>query len=63
MMEYRGYKIEGDGTFGQKIIKSLKGALPNALKGSFTTVEFAKRSINILVDDKEQKDAPAAVTS
>lgn len=58
-MEYRGYKIESDMTYGHKIIKSLKGALPNALKGSFTNIEFAKRSINLIVDEKELKDAPS----
>lgn len=52
-MEYRGYKIEGDGTYGHKIIKSSKGPLPNALKGSYTNSEFAKRAINIVADSKE----------
>lgn len=55
-MEYKGYKIEGDGTFGHKIIKAMKGALPNVLKGSFTNHEFAKKAINAVVDAKEIKD-------
>lgn len=62
-MEYRGYKIEPDNTFGHKLIKPLKGALPNALKGSFTNVEFAKRSINLIVDEREPKNAEAVTTS
>lgn len=62
-MEYRGYKIEPDGTYGHKVIKSTKGPLPNLLKGSYTNHEFAKRAINLVVDEKEAKDGPATVTA
>lgn len=63
MIEYRGYKIEPDGTYGHKVIRSFKGALPNSLKGTFTTYEFAKRAINLVVDEKGAKYAPTTITT
>lgn len=54
--EYRGYAIEGDGTYGQKVIKPIgKGSVHLNLRGSYTTVAFAKRAIDVFLT---QKDVP-----
>lgn len=46
-MEYKDYKIVGDGTFGNLHIKGEgKGALPMVLRGSFTNYVNAKRAID-----------------
>lgn len=53
-VEYNGYKIEGDGSYGHKVIKSLsKGALPMVLRGTFTNFQFAKKAIDRVVAEKE----------
>ncbi len=59
-MEYRGYNIDGDKTYGYKLIKSIKpGSVPGALRGSFTTAAFAQRQIDIYLSTKEIKDGKA----
>ena len=46
--EYSGYKIVGDGTYGNKLIKAIgKGALPLGLRGSFTSFSFARKAIDV----------------
>jgi hypothetical protein len=46
-MEYEGYKIESDGSYGNKIIKKVgKGSVHRSLRGSFTTTVFAIRQID-----------------
>lgn len=46
-MEYKGYKIESDGTFGHKVIKPVgRGSVPESLRGSFTTNVFAMKQID-----------------
>lgn len=46
-MEYKGYKIEGDGTFGYSHIKPLgKGSVPVPLRGTYTTKVFAQKAID-----------------
>ena len=46
-MEYKGYKITADGSYGNKIIKPMgRGSVPNALAGSFTTAYFAMKHID-----------------
>jgi|TARA_R110000796_G_scaffold103981_3_gene213490 hypothetical protein len=46
-MEYKGYKIEGDGTYGNKVIKPIgKGSVHKNLRGSFTTSVFAIKHID-----------------
>lgn len=58
--EYRGYAIEGDGTYGQKVIKPVgKGSVHLSLRGSYTTVAFAKRAIDVYLITKETSDAKA----
>jgi hypothetical protein len=56
-MEYKGYEIVGDGTFGYKRIKTIgAGQLPSAFKGIFTTPVDAQRSIDAYVLSKEKKN-------
>lgn len=54
MTEYKGYNIDGDGTFGNKVIKpTTKGSVPGELRGSFTTPSFAMRAIDMFLMNKE----------
>ena len=47
-MEYKGFNIEGDGTFGMKLIKPIgKGSVPAALRGMYTKSIFAERDIDL----------------
>ena len=56
--EYKGYSIEGDGTFGMKVIKSIgKGALPKLLKGSFSNHRVAENAIDSYLNGKGDKNA------
>jgi len=46
-MEYKGFKIEADGTMGYHHIKQPgSGAVPSALKGRYTTAKFATEAID-----------------
>jgi hypothetical protein len=57
-MEYMGYIIEGDGTYGMKVIKPIgRGSIPLELRGTFTTITTAKRVIDILNSKKEVSNA------
>ena len=57
-VEYKGYKIMGDGTFGMKLIKRIgSGSLPKILSGSFTGFGPAKQAIDSSFLVKERKDA------
>lgn len=54
MTEYRGFKIVGDGTYGNKLIKTIgQGSLPDVLKGSFTRPSFAHVAIDRYILEKE----------
>jgi hypothetical protein len=54
MIEYKGYMIEGDGTFGMKRIKPIgKGSVNMSLRDSYTTYEFAKQAIDTFEAEKE----------
>ena len=57
-MEYRGYVIEGDGTFGMKVIKypGRGGAIPQCLEGSFTKAQEAMYAIDQYLLIKEERD-------
>jgi hypothetical protein len=62
-VEYRGYSIEGDGTFGMKVIKypGRGGAIPQCLEGSFTKPQEAMFAIDqylLLKEEKENKPEP-----
>lgn len=53
-MEYRGYKIEGDGTFGYKHIKPIgKGSVSKVLQGAYTTGAEAEKAIDNFLKQKE----------
>ena len=57
MMEYKGYKIEGDRTFGMFLIKTIgAGSLPDVLKGSFTRTSEAQLAINRYRSEQEERD-------
>lgn len=57
-MEYKGYKIEGDGTFGMKVIKTIGsgGSLPEMLLGSYTKIIDAMHQIDRYVLIKGERD-------
>ena len=47
MSEYKNYKIVSDGTFGNLVVKGIgKGPIPLGLRGSFTSVLFARKAID-----------------
>lgn len=55
-MEYKNFKIEGDGTFGMKVIKTIgAGSIPEALKGSFSKVNIAMQAIDFYLAEKQEK--------
>lgn len=54
-MEYRGYKIQGDGTFGLYEVKPLgRGTVPKSLRGKYTTHKDAKVAIDQYESSKEK---------
>lgn len=54
--EHRGFRIVGDGTFGQKLIKQRgSGDIPRLLKGSYTTTPFAEKAIDQYLDEPTPK--------
>jgi len=60
MIEYNGYKIVGDGSYGYKEIKSLgRGALPLTLRGVFTSEKVARQAIDYHLATKVNKDDKA----
>ena len=69
-IEYRGFRIVGDGTYGQKLIKQRgSGDIPGSIKGSYTTAPFAKKAIDSYLDQptpkqkaKMEKEKNAEVT-
>lgn len=55
-IEYKGYSIVGDGTFGNKEIKTIgKGSLPLQLRGAFTNAVFAQKAIDTYLNEKASK--------
>ncbi len=61
---YKGYKIEGDGTFGYfRIRAKAQGQSPRALGGDFTTRPLAMRAIDAFVDSKGKTNAKTKATS
>lgn len=59
-MEYQGYRIVGDGTFGMKHIQTIgRGSLPNALKGSYSTPRQAMIAIDSVIAERVEKDGKA----
>ena len=65
MTEYRGYNIDGDGTYGMKLIKPItKGSVPGEIRGVFTTPAFAMKAIDAFLSTKEvMKDGKADLSN
>lgn len=56
-MEYNGYVIEGDGTYGMKLIKGIgRGAIPVELRGAFTNITSARKAIDLSLLKKEKNN-------
>jgi len=55
-MEYKGYVIESDGTFGMSVIKSpgRGGQIPDMFRGSYTKVREAKMAIDQYILFKQE---------
>lgn len=61
-MEYKGFNIDGDGTFGMKVIKpTTRGSVPGELRGVFTTDRFAMNAIDFYLMGKDTKSNAKAV--
>ena len=58
-VEHKGYSIEGDGSFGMKVIRTTGagGRLPASLSGSFTNFEQAMKQIDAYLIVKENTNA------
>ena len=55
-MEYKGFRIEGDKTFGYLKIKPLgKGSVPLSLRGDYTTIKIAQQAIDRYSEAKESE--------
>lgn len=55
-MEYEGYKIESDGTFGYQHIKPLgKGSVHMSLRGAYTCKVEASKAIDKYLLSKLEK--------
>lgn len=62
-MEYRGYQIIHDGTFGYKEIKPTgRGSVPLPLRGIWTTSRDAQKAIDAEVNKKDVVNAEANVS-
>lgn len=56
-IEYNGYKIVNDDTFGYKEIKPLgRGSIHLSLRGKFTTEKVARQAIDNYLASKVNKD-------
>lgn len=56
MNEYEGYIIEGDKTFGMKLIKAVgRGSVPSELRGFFTSDYMARKAIDGVLALKKEK--------
>jgi hypothetical protein len=56
-MEYLGYDIVPDGTFGNKLVRPVggRGRLPKPLRGRFTSFADAKRVIDTVGPAKKKE--------
>ena len=56
-IEYKGYKVMGDKTYGFKEIKPVgKGSVHLSLRGKYTTLAAARQAIDSYLDSKQVKD-------
>jgi len=61
-IEYNGYQIDTDATFGMKVIKTIgRGSLPLELRGVFTNTYMAKKAIDISLATKNKEKANGEV--
>lgn len=59
-VEYNGYRIVGDGTYGYKEIKQTgRGSIHLSLRGKFTTEKVARQAIDQHLNSKVNKDDKA----
>lgn len=59
-VEYNGYRIVGDGTYGYKEIKQAgRGSIHLSLRGKFTTEKVARQAIDQHLNSKVTKDDKA----
>lgn len=59
-VEYNGYKIVNDGTYGYKEIKPIgRGSIHLSLRGKFTTERVARQAIDNYLTSKVNKDDKA----
>lgn len=50
-MEYKNYEVVRDNDVRYFVVKPMKGKLPNALSGKFTSEEFAKVCIDRYIEE------------
>lgn len=63
-MEYKGFNIVGDGTFGYKKVKRVgSGTAPKFCSGSFTSESFAKKAIDQYLSGKEGDNGDAETST
>jgi hypothetical protein len=56
-MEYKGYSVEGDNTFGYHKVRAVgKGSVHLVLRGSYTTPTEAMLAIDRFLDAQEVKN-------
>lgn len=61
-VEYGGFNIIGEPTYGHKLIKTVKGRLPAVLDGFWSTTELAKQAIDRYNSSKEPANATSDAT-
>lgn len=61
MTEYKGYSIKSADGWGMKAIHSIgAGAIPKALKGTYTNLREAVKAIDLYLTEKETQNAKAS---
>ena len=62
-MEYKNYRIVGDGTYGMYELQTIgRGSLPKSLRGSYSTPKQAQIAIDMVVAEKADKDGKSEST-
>jgi len=62
-MEYNGFLIEGDKTYGMKHVKAQgRGSVPLALRGAYTSYGQAMKAIDSVLAAKEEVDVTPSST-
>ncbi len=64
MTEYNGYNIEGDGSYGLKVVKTIgRGSLPLELRSMYSSVGEARKAIDVSRAKKEKFDGEVVSSS